>query len=346
MILIAAITLMKYLDFICQQPRWGFRLRKWPISTWIRFSESEQCTTSIVSYGLEDERITVVQTRLAACFQGSDKVSAATANASDPFLLPTMISHECFMQSDRGVFELGNRLYSALDAVDKVSEEKYNRDDLASITSKLHQVSQDAESLIQSTDIAISILDGMVDAQESLARSSCVRSKHQVQLSINASGYLKRAVEARKRWLEGAKSRKETTMNLVYNLVNQKEAETSIAIARDTKDDSSSMKAIAALTMVFLPATAVTSFFGMGFFDGGGGNFTVAPEWWIFLAVTVPLTIGLVVIWWMWDTLRVQAAGCEAFMNSAPRLRRACWSLLSSRRRRPEEAQSSAKYVV
>lgn len=50
-------------------------------------------------------------------------------------------------------------------------------------------------------------------------------------------------------------------MTLVYNLVTQKDAENNISLAVEMKRDSTSMKAIAALTMTFLPGafTAVSA---------------------------------------------------------------------------------------
>lgn len=44
-------------------------------------------------------------------------------------------------------------------------------------------------------------------------------------------------------------------MSLVFNLVTQQDAANTIEIAADTKRDSTSMNAIAALTMIFLPGT-------------------------------------------------------------------------------------------
>jgi hypothetical protein len=68
---------------------------------------------------------------------------------------------------------------------------------------------------------------------------------------------------------------------------------TGLRIARDTQRDSVSMKTISWLTMVFLPATFVATFFSMGFFQfhqdsKNHVNISVAPEWWLYLAVTLP----------------------------------------------------------
>ena len=76
-----------------------------------------------------------------------------------------------------------------------------------------------------------------------------------------------------------------------------------MSIAQATKNDSAAMKTIAALTMIFLPATAVSSFFGMAFFNGQGGELTVTPDWWLFLAATIPITIMLFLIWLRWNDI-------------------------------------------
>jgi Mg2+ and Co2+ transporter CorA len=87
----------------------------------------------------------------------------------------------------------------------------------------------------------------------------------------------------------------------------QNDSLTSITIAEDTHRDSASMKTIAALTMVFLPATFVATFFSMGFFHFGVNDnvqLKVAPLWWLYLVVTIPLTVMVLVAWVWWLKLK------------------------------------------
>lgn len=105
----------------------------------------------------------------------------------------------------------------------------------------------------------------------------------------------------------------------MFNLVTQQDSETNMSIAQATKNDSAAMKTIAALTMVFLPATAVSSFFGMAFFNGQGGYLSVTSNWWIFLATTVPMTLMLFLFWLRWNDL-LNA------LNTAGRLSTASWA--------------------
>jgi hypothetical protein len=93
-----------------------------------------------------------------------------------------------------------------------------------------------------------------------------------------------------------------------------------IRLARASRSDSNTMKAITILTMVFLPATFVCSLFSMGFFDftaaatdEDDSNLGAAPhhstmrvagQFWIYFAVAVPLTIlvlGMCAAWLQWS---------------------------------------------
>ncbi|ERF75606.1 hypothetical protein EPUS_04586 [Endocarpon pusillum Z07020] len=291
---------LQKLDFICQQPWWGFGHMQWPVSIWTSLEKRSGMTTCLITAASHDQVIEAVQTRLTFAFDASSRLSAARYNAADPLFVPTLISHECFMQSDSSLCDLDKRLNDSIDIVDAAAETPYDRNIMKSLTFKLHQTSQEADFLIHSADAGIALMDSLRLAQERLVYFGGCREKQEHSQSINAADYLKNGVEARKRWLLNTKTRKETAMSLVYNLVSQKEAETNMGIAQDTRNDSSSMKVIAALTMVFLPASAVSSFFGMAFFDGQAGNLTVTNEWWMFLAVTVPLTTAVVIIWRLW----------------------------------------------
>lgn len=86
-------------------------------------------------------------------------------------------------------------------------------------------------------------------------------------------------------------------------MVTQQDSETNMSIAQATKNDSAAMKTIAALTMIFLPATAVSSFFGMAFFNGQGGKLTVTSDWWLFLVPTILITVGLFLVWLKWNKI-------------------------------------------
>ena len=71
------------------------------------------------------------------------------------------------------------------------------------------------------------------------------------------------------------------------------------------------MRSIAVVGLVYLPGTFVSGLFGMNFFQfqeqSGTQIWAVSDRFWLYWAVTVPLTLTTVVIWvvvFHWSTLR------------------------------------------
>jgi Mg2+ and Co2+ transporter CorA len=76
-------------------------------------------------------------------------------------------------------------------------------------------------------------------------------------------------------------------------------------IAEDSKRDSTSMKAIAAVTMFFLPGTFAASLFAMPIFrwNASSGTDVVSHRIWVYWAVTIPLTLVTFGCFLLWDHL-------------------------------------------
>lgn len=81
----------------------------------------------------------------------------------------------------------------------------------------------------------------------------------------------------------------------------------SIRIAKETRRDSRTMRGIAWVTVCFLPATFISSFFGMNFFTGIDVEFPNTPfnesrkGVWMFFVVALPLTVAVVLAFYAWD---------------------------------------------
>lgn len=129
-----------------------------------------------------------------------------------------------------------------------------DRAELRELTRKLQIISQNADSHIANADVAIISAKGIHAAHAKLhmalesAPCSTERGADTIEYVINS-------LEKQKLWFLNYKNRKDGMMSLVFNLVTQQDAANSIEIAADTKRDSTSMNAIAALTMIFLPGT-------------------------------------------------------------------------------------------
>ncbi|RAH87338.1 hypothetical protein BO86DRAFT_394139 [Aspergillus japonicus CBS 114.51] len=89
-------------------------------------------------------------------------------------------------------------------------------------------------------------------------------------------------------------------INLGFNLVSQQ-------FGHDTKSDSAVMKTIAVVSMVYLPGTFVSGLFGTNFFnftDGDEHTWFMAGSFWLYWAVTIPLTLATMAVWAWWHYFR------------------------------------------
>lgn len=86
--------------------------------------------------------------------------------------------------------------------------------------------------------------------------------------------------------------RMQNIINLSFNTVTQHDSHL-------LKDDSKSMRAVATVTMVFLPAATIATIFGSEFFSFNDKkqNISVAQNFWIFWALTGPLSLG---VWFLY----------------------------------------------
>ncbi|KAG9726555.1 hypothetical protein KCU73_g12869, partial [Aureobasidium melanogenum] len=104
-------------------------------------------------------------------------------------------------------------------------------------------------------------------------------------------------------------------INLVFNMMAQKDNGVNLQIARATRADSVAMKTIAIVTLTFLPATYVSAILGMNFFsynpDTHGGHITYSPDLWIYFVVSIPLTVAVLTIWWVWQRREEMAENLE-----------------------------------
>ena len=80
-------------------------------------------------------------------------------------------------------------------------------------------------------------------------------------------------------------------------------AEASKTIAEESKKDGYSMKTLAVVTMLFLPATSVSSILAMPLFrwDEGDEDSVVNRKLWVYFVLAIPLTALTVGLWWLWQ---------------------------------------------
>jgi hypothetical protein len=101
----------------------------------------------------------------------------------------------------------------------------------------------------------------------------------------------------------------ENARNTINSLIQQRNQQLNLDIAESSHRmteaalrDNATMKTIAILTMIFLPSTAVASFFSMSMFNWSAETGAQLPsKWlWVFFVIAIPLTILVLAGWYLW----------------------------------------------
>ena len=122
----------------------------------------------------------------------------------------------------------------------------------------------------------------------------------------------------------------------------QKDSRSNLSVAEAAKDDSSAMRNLT-LMSIFLPGTFVSALISMSMFDwqAESGKYVVSSRFWIYWAITVPITITLLMVWWMWmrrelgqDRHRLGQGAVSGRLNRASTMK----VLTQLQRRKPAKA--------
>jgi Mg2+ and Co2+ transporter CorA len=101
--------------------------------------------------------------------------------------------------------------------------------------------------------------------------------------------------------INGLYARVAAQQDVTKTLIAQWDTQINIEIAKAAKRDSELMKGITVVTMVFLPATFMATFFSMVFWHVGAEKkvHLLVNRWiWLYPAVTLPLMVT--VLTWYW----------------------------------------------
>ncbi|KAK8052208.1 hypothetical protein PG993_003593 [Apiospora rasikravindrae] len=94
-------------------------------------------------------------------------------------------------------------------------------------------------------------------------------------------------------------AQEDNKLNTSFNRTNTRLSNTNKEISQSMQDDSTQMKFIALLTMVFLPISTMTSIFSTELFswDAGPGEAVISKYLWVFIVISLALTTVVVGAW-------------------------------------------------
>lgn len=290
-------------DFYCQHPRWNLHFQGAPLSVYLRYDAALRLTSYIISHKEGDSNIQALQNIFNLAIKTAPAEQGTRILLDDPFDLAVILSTLNFEASKYHAQRFRRYMWTQINKVDDhlAGLETNDRRKLGELTKELQIISQNADSHLGNADVAIITATGIRTAHARLheAMGSPARVFERASDSIT---YVIESMQKQKIWFLNYKNRKDSTMALVYNLVTQQDAASNIQLAASMKRDSTSMNAIAALTMVFLPGTFIATILDIGSFNGSGDNkgSESTSVWWLWAAITVPLTLVVMASWWFY----------------------------------------------
>ncbi|KAI9800880.1 MAG: hypothetical protein M1825_003663 [Sarcosagium campestre] len=249
-------------------------------------------------------------------------VENASAMLSQPLLIPTIM---CELSLDQQKIDLTMTGWSLLRvekaaAIDdmpiNVGEDIAMEGDFGTWTKRLNGICTELSYLEDRISALIAATEALDAETEFVAKAfpkDCTGrlqdEKYHAAAVREYAGYVLRLQRRSCDRVRRQDKRARNAVPAVLNLMTQRDTRMNIEVARDSKAiaaasrrDSSAMKSIAVVTIVFLPGTFVSTLFSMPMFDwqNKSGKLVVSRRFYIYWAITVPLTIVTILIWVMW----------------------------------------------
>ncbi|KAF6751412.1 hypothetical protein DFP72DRAFT_907517 [Ephemerocybe angulata] len=327
--------------------RYSCGLKNYPSHVW--FSYTPTCTTYIMNNckynGIQDSIIRCTEgmasTLLRPLAIDGFVVEAASEAWGKELLKPrmTLVEYEHLderklsMDTSESVRELHILSYNLLiikeDMVDHIERLEYLAEVHKKVSATIGVSFTDSkkDAFSPSPSNASSDLSSLAGTIRDTASPSPKTSPSSLATGICLSyvfQFLLSETQIRKRWVQSYADRTGIQINLFYALASQKDnyinlkiAGLTSKIATETQKDSSSMITMATMTMLFLPGTFVSTVFSMVFFDTSASPTTghlglsIAPSWWLYPVITIPLTILVFIAWNGWRLRRNAAQALE-----------------------------------
>ncbi|MCJ1242727.1 hypothetical protein MMC14_010736 [Varicellaria rhodocarpa] len=111
--------------------------------------------------------------------------------------------------------------------------------------------------------------------------------------------------------------------------------------------DAAAVKGLTIITLIYLPATVVSNFFSTEFVsqqqqEGYPDKLVVLSNAWLFAAISIPLTVGTFIIWWIWIRIQTHPIHPSRWQSQ---LQNGFYSSLKARRKRWKQASGSSEEV-
>jgi len=241
--------------------------------------------------------------------------SEAWADAvQEPYILLALVYEQLFLLLDKAAWTLAGWFRSkertALNSVRQESSSHVEATDFAT----LHEIAKHGIYMSEAAAAAVLEMEMVISHLQDLSPNTTASSSNDLRSStISHFHYRKSAFQSTQLRLASLDKRIANVISLSFNLVTQRDSQV-------LKQDSNAMKAIAVLTLVFLPLTGIASLFSTPFFQVAESHLWVSASIWIFWVITVCLTCSIVTIWVWWYRSMKERSGSIVRRKPAKKL--------------------------
>ncbi|KAF2999573.1 hypothetical protein E8E14_004047 [Neopestalotiopsis sp. 37M] len=197
-----------------------------------------------------------------------------------------------YLKSCYGSRELGSQIGSLKRQLEKVADETTNIERMLSRNKKKKKKQRsNVSSMPDHSDQLIGAGQRIKTRLEEMCDT--------LDIKINDCNIMIETMSLTMQTLWNHLAREDNRLNIHFSRVNTDLANTNKEVAQTMQNDSSQMKYIALLTMVFLPISTMASIFSTTLFswDAGPGEPVVSRYFWVFVVISLGLTTLVVGAW-------------------------------------------------
>ncbi|KAF2135961.1 uncharacterized protein K452DRAFT_213897, partial [Aplosporella prunicola CBS 121167] len=227
--------------------------------------------------------------------QLSNKLKGFATNNrhADPYAWHELLATEVEGLYNESVWQLRDLTRSIEKRRDRIQDQITGNTDFF----HFHEVGRHIIHLNEALDVAVRTLEKTQRSQRLL--------KEYLHRSLQTLEEIEPMFEETKQGLENLDSDFKALLTRSKTLDDRLKNEINLAFNIVSQADNSVMKTIALVTLVFIPGTFLSSLFGMNFFSysppsdssSGSTSISTASNFWIYWAITLPLTLFLLCAW-------------------------------------------------
>lgn len=218
---------------------------------------------------------------------------------NDPFWVYTLVADELANLHDESVWAIRTHVRDIEKGDKPLGQQQPD-------FRRLHDLARHAIHVTETLDVSMQTLSAVLSQHKEMRPEATGKEKEEVRIWKNVRQRLlahKQVIDNLRCRSQSNQDRLQNEIQLAFNLVALEDSKTSIGISRAAKTDSTAMKTISILTLIFLPPTFTCAVFSMSFFnyDAAAAGWTVSPHIWIYWAFAVPLTVLSAAMYYLWQ---------------------------------------------